>query len=98
MANSITTAFVDPISALEIGTWCGLGSTQIWLMNLSKGSKIILVDAWKSYASTRDLDDAGFDYRGMEVLSSDAFLSTYVAIRKFEAEHGDREVEVSADP
>jgi hypothetical protein len=63
-------------------------------MNLLKGSKTTLVDAWKSYASTRDLDDAGFDYRGMDVLSSDAFLSTYVAIRKFEAEHGDREVEV----
>jgi hypothetical protein len=94
MANLITAAFANPISILEIGTWCGLGSTQVWLMNLLKGSKITLVDAWRPYASTMDLKDAAFDYRGMDVLSSDAFLSTYVAVRKFEAEHRDREVEV----
>jgi hypothetical protein len=56
------------------------------LTNVKDGSKITLVDAWKPYASDIDLKYIGFDYKRMDLLTSDAFLSTYVAIRKFESE------------
>jgi hypothetical protein len=86
MTSLISRAFDGPISLLEVGTWCGIGSTQIWLTNVKDGSKITLVDAWKPYASDIDLKYIGFDYKRMDLLTSDAFLSTYVAIRKFESE------------
>lgn len=86
MEKLIRQAFDYPISALEIGTWYGVGSTQIWLDNLKNGSTLMLLDVWKPYSSEVDLQDQEWDYRAMDNLSTDAFLSTFLNIRRFEGE------------
>jgi predicted O-methyltransferase YrrM len=40
--------------ALEIGTWFGQGSTQIWCKHLKSGSQLFLIDSWKEYISDAD--------------------------------------------
>ena len=40
--------------ALEIGTWFGEGSTQIWANRLTPGSQLFLIDGWKEYISDAD--------------------------------------------
>jgi len=47
-----------PFTALEIGTWFGEGSTQIWGKYLKPGSQLILCDTWSKYFSERDMDVA----------------------------------------
>jgi len=42
-------------TALEIGTWFGEGSTQIWGKFLKPGSRLILCDPWTKYASEQDV-------------------------------------------
>ncbi len=43
-----------PFTALEIGTWFGEGSTQIWGKYLKPGSQLILCDPWSKYLSEDD--------------------------------------------
>lgn len=47
-----------PFIALEIGTWFGEGSTQIWGKYLKPGSQLILCDTWTKYLSERDANVA----------------------------------------
>ena len=61
-----------PIDALEIGTWMGIGSTTIWLEQLHPGSTLTLIDPWQPYHSRADIEDTGFDYRGMDAQATDA--------------------------
>jgi predicted O-methyltransferase YrrM len=92
----IKSAFSGPISALEIGVWYGIGSTNIWLKNLHPASTLCLIDPWKPYASKEDLnDDIGHDYKQMDDLSTDAFLSTYLNVKKFQNEHAHRGLKIS---
>ena len=68
-AASMTRAirlFDTPIHALEIGTWFGEGSTQIWLHNLPAGSTLTLVDPWRPYGSAADMADPGFNYAAVD--------------------------------
>lgn len=76
--------FKTPIQALEIGTWFGEGSTQIWMKHLCPGSTLTLVDPWRPYASSADLADTGWNYSGMDSLVIEGYLSTILAVRKFE--------------
>ena len=72
---------------MEIGVWYGKGSTQIWLTLAPRDSEFILIDSWKPYASNRDLiDDTSFDYKVMDNLSTDAFLSAFLETKKIEME------------
>lgn len=48
----------NPFTALEIGTWFGEGSTQIWGKYLKPGSQLILCDTWTKYLSERDANVA----------------------------------------
>ena len=82
--------FDGPIDALEVGTWFGLGSTRIWLDHLKPGSSLTLVDPWRPYASADDLADPGWNYAAMDSLMLEAYLSTLMTVRKFEAEHPGR--------
>ena len=85
MEDFIKKAFTVPIIGLEIGTWFGLGSTQIWLNHIKAGSTLMLVDAWKPYASNHDLKSSTLS-RDMDTMATNAYLSTLVNIQKFENE------------
>jgi len=90
----IKAAFTSPISALEIGVWFGVGSTNIWLTNLKPGSSILLLDSWKPYSSQEDLQDDGWNYKQMDDLSTDAFLSAFLNIKRFENENADKKIRI----
>jgi hypothetical protein len=87
MKTLIQEAFTGPVSALEIGVWYGIGSTNIWLENLKPGSTLCLVDAWKPYSSVQDLADKEYNYKKMDDLSTDAYLSAFLNVKKFESEN-----------
>lgn len=95
MRALISNAFHNPISALEIGVWFGTGSTNIWLDCLQRKSNLVLVDAWRPYASGADLQDKEWDYRRDDSLSTDAFLSTFLNVKKFEEEKKEKEINIS---
>lgn len=82
--------FERPIHALEIGTWYGEGSTQIWLENLPAGSTLTLIDPWRPYASPADLADPEWNYAAMDGQVLEAYLSTILAVRRFENAHPGR--------
>lgn len=75
-----------PIRALEIGVWYGVGSTNIWLNNLRDESKLVLLDGWRPYSSSEDLADHDEGWHKIDTLSTNAFLSTFLNVRKFEDE------------
>lgn len=83
------------VNAIEIGVWYAMGSTNIWLENLAPGSQISLIDSWVPYASTDDLDDSGWDYRSMDELSTDAFLSAYLKVKRFETLKNKKDLSVN---
>jgi hypothetical protein len=90
-------AFKDKVRALEIGVWYGAGSTGIWLENFMPGSDVVLLDAWRPYASAADVSgdqfgSANWDYAKMDSLTSEAFLSAFLNVRKFENELDDKNV------
>jgi hypothetical protein len=82
--------FDRPIHALEIGTWFGEGSTQIWLNNLPEGSTLTLIDPWRPYGSAADMADAGHNYAAMDAQVLEAYLATILAVRRFEITHPGR--------
>jgi hypothetical protein len=84
-----------PINAVEIGVWYGIGSTNIWLENLAKGSQLFLIDSWAPYASPDDLKDPEWDYRRMDELSTDAFMSAFLSVRRFETSSRRDEVKIN---
>ncbi len=84
MMESAIRSFPDPINALEVGTWFGEGSMQVWLKHLAPGSTLTLVDPWRAYASAADLADPQWDYAAMDSLMLEAYLSTIMLVRKFE--------------
>jgi hypothetical protein len=87
--------FKGPTKALEIGTWFGEGSTQIWLANLPVGSTLTLVDSWRPYASSEDRGESGWDYAATDSLVLEAYLSTVLAVRRFENQNrGKLEIQV----
>ncbi len=87
-------AFKHPINVLEIGVWFGLGSTQIWLDNLKPQSNLLLLDSWRPYASQSDLSNMQWDYKSSDNMSTDAFLSTFLNVKKFENEYRDRQISI----
>lgn len=96
MQEIFKTAFAGPVKILEVGSWYGIGSTKIWLDNIKNGSTLVLIDSWRPYASKADLEeDNAYDYKGMDDLSTDAFLSTYLNIKDFEDKSMGREIKVN---
>jgi hypothetical protein len=96
MQEIFKTAFAGPIKALEVGSWYGIGSTNIWLDNIKNGSTLTLIDPWRPYHSKADREeDTSHDYKGMDDLSTDAFLSTYLNIKDFEAKSKDRDIKIN---
>jgi hypothetical protein len=92
----IKNAFTRPISVLEIGTWYGIGSTNIWLNNLHPHSTLCLIDSWRPYSSKEDLkDDSEYGYKQMDDLSTDAFLSTYLNVKKFQNEQNQKDIKIN---
>ena len=92
MKELFLTAFPDkPIRVLEVGVWYGLGSTDIWLSHCPPGSEVFLVDAWAPFSSAEDLQDPGWNYKQVDDLSTDAFLSAYLNTkRKADERRSDR--------
>lgn len=89
MRNAVA-RFTHPIDALEIGTWFGEGSTQIWLHSLPRGSSLTLIDPWRPYSSAADLADEDWDYAGMDRQAIKGYFSTILEVWKFETEHPGR--------
>jgi len=95
MAKLFQAAFPSAISALEIGVWYGVGSTNIWLENLQPNSSLFLVDPWKPYASADDLSDPEWQgYKQMDGLSTDAYLSAFLNVKKFQAEQSHKQIKI----
>jgi hypothetical protein len=82
--------FDFPIRALEIGTWFGTGSTQLWLKNLPPKSSIVLIDSWCQYVSSADLSEGkNVAYCGMNGLSFAALHNTLKMVCAFEKNNKD---------
>ena len=97
MTNLASKGFDTKIMALEIGVWYGTGSTNIWLDNFKPDSNIVLLDAWRPYASEADVSDGDYrskhwDYAKMDSLSSEAFLSAFLNVRNFENARNDKNI------
>ena len=78
--------FNGPINMLEIGTWYGEGSTQVWLDELKSGSSITLLDSWNPYCHN-DYNDTVFDYKNMDAKVHDAFIKTFELLDNCSGEH-----------
>jgi len=75
------------VRGMEIGVWYGKGSTQIWLNLAPRDSEFMLIDSWKPYASNRDLiDDTPGNWKEINNLSTDAFMSAFLETKKIEME------------
>jgi hypothetical protein len=98
MQTFIQKAFDYPINFLEIGTWFGDGSTNVWLNNLKPNSNIFLVDSWRPYSSEKDLSELDrktwVDYSYIDKNTTDAFLGAYSQVRSFET-HSDLNINIS---
>lgn len=57
---------------LEVGTWMGCGSTQIWLAHLPTTAELICIDKWGEYVSNQDHMYGPSPYRAMDSLSRTA--------------------------
>jgi predicted O-methyltransferase YrrM len=79
--------FKGPINALEIGTWFGTGSTQLWLDHLHEGSTLTLVDMWGAKQSVGSRNLQMRDHP--DSIIDDAFQSTYNKIKEFESKDKD---------
>ncbi|WP_144441194.1 class I SAM-dependent methyltransferase [Bradyrhizobium sp. CCGE-LA001] len=71
-----------PCDVLEVGTWMGKGSTQVWLQTLPAGSSLTLVDAWRPYIAEGETAAATV---GMDGLHHVAINTTLKEIYKNEA-------------
>jgi hypothetical protein len=85
MRSIIRDHFSKPITALEIGTWFGKGSTRIWIETLPRASSLFMVDAWGRYITREDRDgNVNPSYRLMDKLPQAAMTA---AVREmFQAE------------
>jgi hypothetical protein len=92
---AVIKSFPYQINLLEIGCWFGEGSTKIWLENVKPGSSVTLVDSWKPYSSKDDRNEGDETYQLMDNYSTDAFLSTFVNIKKLEQFHLQNNISVS---
>jgi len=91
----VISAFQGPIRALEIGTWFGEGSTALWLEYLKPGSSLTLLDAWRPYASSADIQASGGFWSAMNNATTDAFLSTFVNCRRHEITAAEKKLEIN---
>lgn len=97
MRELVKKAFTAKVRALEIGVWYGIGSTNIWMESLPEQSELVLFDSWRPYASKADVYEEGlypsnWDYAKMDSLTTEAFLSTFLRVRKFEDERNSKNV------
>jgi hypothetical protein len=77
MRSLVRDHFAAPIAALEIGTWFGAGSTQVWIEVLPPGSSLFLLDAWARYITDNDRDgNVNRSYRLMDRLPQAALAAT----------------------
>ena len=85
-----------PIRGLEVGCWYGKGSTKIWLENCAPNSEFWLVDGWRPFSSQEDhAEDDTWDHTSMDVLSTDAFLSTFLRVKKIEQDRRDDNLKIN---
>jgi len=84
------------IVGIEIGVWYGKGSTQIWLSALGPGSKFFLVDSWRPFAQAQsESNDPNFyHYAGMDRLCTDAFLSTFLEVKRIEMQRHEDDLKI----
>ncbi len=86
MRSLVERSFSSPITALEVGTWFGVGSTQLWLASFPQGSSLFLLDSWRSYVTPEDkASDTSVSFRLMDLLPQAALNSTAREIFKAEA-------------
>ena len=73
-----------PITVLEIGAWCGRGSSKIWLETVADHSKVILVDAWRPFSTPEDAAIGHTAIRQQDPVMRDAMMSTFDVVSEFE--------------
>lgn len=89
MVDLLRNHFQGPIRVLEIGVWQAAGSTQVWLDHLPDGSELVLLDAWRPYASAQDLSGQGdapsrWNYAAMDAQCDQAFHAALDRVRAHE--------------
>jgi hypothetical protein len=89
MVDVLRSCFHGPIRMLEIGVWHAAGSTQVWLDHLPEGSELVLLDAWRPYASAEDLSGGGdapsrWNYAAMDAQCEQAFEAALRRVRAHE--------------
>ncbi len=92
MIELLKSQFSRPIRVLEIGVWQAAGSTQVWLEHLPAGSELVLLDAWRPYASSEDLEGAGtapssWNYAAMDAQCEAAFEAACTRVRAYQQAH-----------
>lgn len=75
----------EPADVLEIGSWFGAGSTQIWLAALKPGSSLTIIDSWKSYFAAKDRPTSGASAIHMDAVPQHAISSTLRRVFQHEA-------------
>lgn len=93
MADVFSGRFQRPIRLLEVGVWQAAGSTQFWLEHLPAGSELVLLDAWRPYASPADLIGGGtapssWNYAAMDAEADAAFDAACARVRQYERAQG----------
>jgi SAM-dependent methyltransferase len=72
------------ITVLEIGPWCGRGSTRIWLETVADNSRLILIDAWRPFSTPEDAAIGHTAIRQQDPVMRDAMASTFDVVTEFE--------------
>jgi len=89
MVQLVQHHFRQPVRMLEVGVWQAAGSTRLWLEHLPAGSELVLLDAWRPYASPADLERSGeaparWDYAQMDAQCEQAFEATLQRLRAYQ--------------
>jgi hypothetical protein len=85
--------FKEPIRCIEVGTWFGLGSTQVFLNHLPHGSELILIDRWDFELGTPSPRLLGGEqdlHTSFAEFAMSAYNSTIEQVEEFNRRHPGR--------
>lgn len=80
MKKAAARFLIPSCKILEVGTWMGQGSTQIWLHYMPPDSQLVCIDKWSTYLTANDLNAGPSSYVAMNDLSRTAINISLNAI------------------
>jgi predicted O-methyltransferase YrrM len=85
--------FSENMHVLEIGTWYGLGSTQVWLRHLKPNSTLTLLDSWRAYDNLEPTDEEHFNIMSAEMPK--AIRQTHQMVIDFEKQADQGNIDIN---